>query len=100
MVLYPEAPPPPGIVLSALFWKSAPFVNAVREDVTAILDLFVSTWETDRQGEESIFQCFKRLWKSTGWCHAHCVVVEPSLRKDWWDTVTHCFTGQSVLAKS
>lgn len=80
------------ITLQPSYFTSSLYVNPLRQDLTALIDLFTKQFD----GTTRPFDLFKKLWTDQGWCWLHLRVHDGRARQTFVATTERIFMGTSL----
>ena len=74
------------------YFTSSTFVDAVREDVTLLIQSYADQYERARPVQP--FTLFKDIWVSQGWTWIHFKIFDARSREIFLKVMMRMFTGE------
>ncbi|KAL0951416.1 hypothetical protein HGRIS_008108 [Hohenbuehelia grisea] len=84
----------PGFIsLQPSYFTSSLYVNALREDIDALVKAFQEQYETDSQAKA--FPLFKNIWKNHGWPWLHFKIFDYRSREKFLEVTLRLFVERT-----
>lgn len=80
------------IIVQPPYFTSFTFVDAVREDVTLLIQSYADQYERARPVQP--FTLFKDIWVSQGWTWIHFKIFDARSREIFLKVMMRMFTGE------
>ncbi|MBW0463449.1 hypothetical protein O181_003164 [Austropuccinia psidii MF-1] len=81
----------PESISPQFYFTSQSFISKAQTDVDALLDSWVDAAINQQSSKLGPFLKFKSIYSRLGWTYIHLSVVDPALRKFWFNSIVRLF---------